>query len=43
MNYDVNDLNAGRKYVADYVHFIHYVESLFSGEAGQDGNKPGKS
>ncbi len=31
MNYNVNDLSAGRKYVAAYVHFIHYVESLFSG------------
>jgi hypothetical protein len=31
-NYDVNGLTAGRKYVAAYVHFIHYVEGLFSGE-----------
>ncbi len=31
-NYDVNNLAAGRKYVAAYVHFIHYVEGLFSGE-----------
>jgi hypothetical protein len=26
--YDVNDLTAGRKYVAAYVHFIHFVEGL---------------
>lgn len=32
MNYDVNNVTAGRKYVAAYVHFIHYVESLFHGE-----------
>jgi hypothetical protein len=32
MNYDINDLTAGRKYVEAYVHFIHYVESLFRGE-----------
>jgi len=31
-NYDVNDVAAGRKYVAAYVHFIHYVESLISGK-----------
>ena len=30
MNYDVNDLISGRAYVAAYVHFIHYVEGLFS-------------
>ena len=32
MNYDVNDINTGRKYVAAYVHFIHYVESLYTGK-----------
>jgi hypothetical protein len=31
-NYDINDVNSGRKYVASYVHFIHYVAEL-SGEA----------
>ena len=31
-NYEVNDLHAGREYVKSYVHFIHYVESLFGGE-----------
>lgn len=31
-NYDVNDLTAGRDYVASYVHFIHYVEALYSGD-----------
>ncbi|MBZ0198830.1 MAG: DUF6448 family protein [Ignavibacteriaceae bacterium] len=31
-NYDVNDVEAGRKYVAAYVHFIHYAEELISGE-----------
>lgn len=30
-NYDVNDVKAGRQYVASYVHFIHYVAEL-SGE-----------
>lgn len=30
-NYDVNDVNAGREYVASYVHFIHYIEALYSG------------
>ena len=30
--YDVNDVKAGREYVAAYVHFIHYVEGLFKGE-----------
>lgn len=28
-NYEVNDVISGRKYVAAYVHFIHYVEGLF--------------
>ena len=31
-NYDIDDLKAGREYVAAYVHFIHYVEALFQGE-----------
>jgi hypothetical protein len=30
-NYDLNDVNAGREYVEAYVHFIHYIESLYSG------------
>ena len=30
--YDVDDVAAGRKYVESYVHFIHYVESLYSGD-----------
>lgn len=38
-NFDVDDVKAGRKYVESYVHFIHYVEGLFNGEAGQDGHK----
>ena len=38
-NYDVNDLQAGRDYVESYVHFIHYVEALFNGEAGNDIHK----
>jgi hypothetical protein len=37
MSYNVNDLSAGRKYVASYVHFIHYVEGLFSGEVNSAG------
>lgn len=28
-----DDLNAGREYVAKYVTFIHYIESLYKGEA----------
>lgn len=32
-NYNVNDLTAGREYVAAYVHFIHYVEGLFNVDA----------
>lgn len=31
-DYDVNDLEAGREYVAAYVHFIHYVEARINGE-----------
>ena len=31
-NYNVNNLKAGKEYVKAYVHFIHYVEGLFSGE-----------
>lgn len=30
-NYKVDDLIAGREYVAAYVHFIHYIEELYSG------------
>lgn len=30
-NYDVDDLIAGRSYVAAYVYFIHYIEELYSG------------
>lgn len=35
-NYDINDLKAGREYVAVYIHFIHYVESLINGEEVKD-------
>lgn len=35
-DYDVNDLKAGREYVEAYVHFIHYVESLFEGKEAMD-------
>jgi hypothetical protein len=38
-NYDINDLQAGREYVESYVHFIHYVEGLFSGDVGHDIHK----
>lgn len=31
-NFDLNDVEAGRKYVKSYVHFIHHIESLFKGE-----------
>jgi len=34
-DYDVNDLKAGREYVEAYVHFSHYVETLFKGEDSQ--------
>lgn len=34
-SYDINDLAAGREYVEAYVHFIHYVESLFNGETNR--------
>lgn len=38
-NYDVNDLKAGREYVESYVHFIHYIETLYSGgESEMDGH-----
>lgn len=29
-NYDVNDLRAGREYVEAYVHFMHFVEEIYS-------------
>ncbi|MCC6550884.1 MAG: hypothetical protein IT279_12535 [Ignavibacteriaceae bacterium] len=32
-SYAVDDLEAGREYVAKYVTFIHYIESLYKGEA----------
>lgn len=31
-NYDLNNINAGREYVESYVHFIHYIENLYSGQ-----------
>ena len=31
-NYGINDVNAGREYVESYVRFIHYVETIYSGE-----------
>src|ERR1035437_8006597 len=31
-NYCLNDVKAGREYVEAYVRFIHYVETLYSGE-----------
>jgi hypothetical protein len=30
-NYEVNDIKGGREYVEAYVHFIHYVETLYGG------------
>jgi len=30
-NFDIDDVNAGREYVAAYVHFIHFVKELFEG------------
>lgn len=35
-NFDLNDVKAGREYVAAYVHFIHYVEALFKGDEVND-------
>jgi uncharacterized protein DUF6448 len=29
-NYDRNDIEAGREYVAAYVDFVHYVENVYS-------------
>ena len=31
-NFDLNNIKAGREYVVSYVHFIHYIEGLFSGQ-----------
>ena len=31
-NFEVNNVNAGREYVASYVHFIHFIEGLYSGK-----------
>ncbi len=41
-DYEVNDLKAGREYVEAYVHFIHYVESLFNGEEVKDSHSEHK-
>jgi hypothetical protein len=30
-NYDINDIEAGREYVASYVIFVHYVEGIYEG------------
>lgn len=39
MNYESNDVNAGREYVQAYVTFIHYAERLFqAAEITSDGN-----
>ncbi len=35
-DYDVNDVKAGREYVAAYVHFIHYVEAQFGGKESEN-------
>ncbi|MBV6510918.1 MAG: hypothetical protein FMNOHCHN_00396 [Ignavibacteriaceae bacterium] len=32
-SFPADDLKAGREYVAKYVTFIHYIESLYKGEA----------
>lgn len=31
-NFDINNVDAGRDYVASYVHFIHFVEHIFDHE-----------
>lgn len=33
INYNINDVNAGRAYVKSYVHFIHLVEELLNGSS----------
>ena len=37
-NFNVDNVKAGREYVSSYVHFIHYVEGLFTGENGHEGH-----
>ncbi len=34
--YNVDDVKAGREYVEAYVHFIHFIEELYSGNINQD-------
>lgn len=31
-NFELNNVAAGRDYVSSYVHFIHYIESLYTGK-----------
>lgn len=31
-DYGISNLQAGREYVAAYVHFVHYIETLFQGD-----------
>lgn len=35
-NYKVNDIKAGREYVEAYVHFIHFIEELYSGKTNTE-------
>ena len=35
-NYNVDDVKAGREYVEAYVHFIHFIEELYSGIVNQE-------
>ncbi len=37
-SFNENDVNAGRSYVASYVHFIHFIEKLFTGDIPNDDN-----
>lgn len=38
-SYEVNDVKAGRAYVAAYVRFIHYIEELYNGGEKEIHNK----
>ena len=37
-DFNVDNIDAGRKYVAAYVYFIHYVEALYNNGTPESGN-----
>lgn len=41
-NYDKNDVNAGRQYVAAYVAFIHYADGLYEAASGASAEHGGE-